>query len=171
MTETEPPGEVLRPPAPEDGAAFWRIARDSAALDLNSPYAYLLWCRDFAATSVVATSTVEGRDEPAGFVMGYLRPGAADTFVVWQVAVASHHRGRGLALRMLHHLADRLRPGGGRFLEATVTPHNHPSARLFTAFARDRETQVDHHVLFSSDMFPNDHEDEVLYRIGPLSAT
>ncbi|MFE3738731.1 diaminobutyrate acetyltransferase, partial [Streptomyces sp. NPDC059134] len=39
-------------PRVEDGAAIWRIARDSEVLDLNSSYSYLLWCRDFAATSV-----------------------------------------------------------------------------------------------------------------------
>lgn len=45
---------TLDTPRVEDGAAIWRIARDSKALDLNSSYSYLLWCRDFAATSVVA---------------------------------------------------------------------------------------------------------------------
>lgn len=35
-------------PGVEDGAAIWRIARDSRTLDLNSSYSYLLWCRDFA---------------------------------------------------------------------------------------------------------------------------
>ncbi|MCZ9340443.1 diaminobutyrate acetyltransferase, partial [Streptomyces sp. TRM76130] len=41
-------------PRVTDGATLWRIARDSKVLDLNSSYAYLLWCRDFAATSAVA---------------------------------------------------------------------------------------------------------------------
>ncbi|CAO0837892.1 L-2,4-diaminobutyric acid acetyltransferase OS=Streptomyces microflavus OX=1919 GN=ectA_1 PE=3 SV=1 [Streptomyces microflavus] len=55
----------------EDGAAIWRIARDSEVLDLNSSYSYLLWCRDFAATSAVA----RGEDgEPIAFVTGYIRP-------------------------------------------------------------------------------------------------
>src|SRR5437879_5926964 len=44
----------LDTPTVEDGAAIWRIARDSQTLDLNSSYSYLLWCRDFARTSVVA---------------------------------------------------------------------------------------------------------------------
>lgn len=33
---------------------MWRIARDSGVLDLNSSYAYLLWCTDFPSTSAVA---------------------------------------------------------------------------------------------------------------------
>ncbi|WP_230987146.1 diaminobutyrate acetyltransferase [Mycolicibacter heraklionensis] len=44
----------LRTPTVADGPALWQIAVDSATLDVNSPYAYLLWCRDFASTSVVA---------------------------------------------------------------------------------------------------------------------
>lgn len=68
-----PEGLKLDTPRVDDGAAIWRIARDSEVLDLNSSYSYLLWCRDFAATSVVA----RGADgEPVGFVTGYLRPEA-----------------------------------------------------------------------------------------------
>src|ERR1700709_225784 len=81
-------------PRVEDGAAIWRIARDSEVLDLNSSYSYLLWCRDFAATSVVARDT-EG--SPIAFVTGYVRPERPEALVVWQVAVDSDHRGRGLA--------------------------------------------------------------------------
>ena len=82
---------------------MWRMARDSRVLDLNASYAYLLWCRDFAGTSIVAT--VDGRQ--VGFVTGYLRPEHPDVLMVWQVAVDAEHRGRGLAGRMLHELADR----------------------------------------------------------------
>lgn len=62
---------------------MWRIARDSQVLDLNASYAYVLWCRDFAGTSVVAT--VNG--EVVGFVTGYRRPKQPATLMVWQVAV------------------------------------------------------------------------------------
>lgn len=155
---------TFAPPEPADGGALWRIARDSGKLDLNSSYFYLLWCRDFAATSVVA----RGGGSPAGFVVGYLRPDAPDTFVVWQVAVDAAHRGGGIAKAMLHHLADRLIPRGARFLEATVTPDNEPSARLFAAFASDRATNMRRDLLFDAASFPDDHESEVLLRIGPL---
>lgn len=152
--------------APElaDGGALWRIARDSGKLDLNSSYFYLLWCRDFAATSVVARAD----GEVVGFVVGYLRPDAPDTFVVWQVAVQPGRRGDGIAGRMLHRLADRLAPRGARFLEATVTPDNQPSTRLFSAFALDRGADIRRDVLFDANVFPDDHESEVLLRIGPF---
>src|SRR2546426_608548 len=99
--------EDLRLDAPrvEDGAAIWRIARDSQALDLNSSYSYLLWCRDFAATSVVARAA-DG--EPVAFVTGYIRPDRPETLVVWQVAVDHAHRGRGLAGALLDGLTARV---------------------------------------------------------------
>ncbi len=168
MTSREPAEQAepfhIGPPEVKDGGALWRIARDSGKLDLNSAYTYLLWCRDFAGSSVVARRGTE----VAGFVTGYRRPEAVDTFVVWQVAVHGSYRSEGLALRMLEHLADRLRPGGARFLEATVTPDNEASARLFTAFARDRNAPLRRSELFPAALFPEDHEPEVLFRIGPL---
>lgn len=153
---------TLRPPQVDDGAAMWRMARDSQVLDLNSSYAYLLWCHDFAATSVVACVN----DSPVGFVTGYLRPQQPDTLMVWQVAVDERMRGRGLAGRMLHHLADRLRP---TYLETTISPDNGPSMALFSGFARDRSAGLDRETLFGAGQFPDGpHEPEVLFRIGPL---
>jgi L-2,4-diaminobutyric acid acetyltransferase len=152
--------EVFEPPRPDDGRYLWRIARDSQTLDLNSPYTYVLWCRDFAATSVVARA--DGRVR--GFVIGFDRPEEPGTLFVWQVAVDAEWRGRRLAGRMLDHLADR----GHRFVEATVTPDNTASDRLFTAFARDRGVELARTQLFAEEVFPGDHEPEVLYRIGPL---
>jgi L-2,4-diaminobutyric acid acetyltransferase len=152
--------EEFEPPRLEDGRQLWRIARDSQTLDLNSPYSYVLWCRDFAATSVVARSDGKIR----GFVTGFDRPEDPGTLFVWQVAVDAAWRGRGLAGRMLARLADR----GFRSVEATVTPDNTASDRLFTAFARDRGAELRRTPLFSGELFPGDHQPEELYRIGPL---
>lgn len=169
-------GELaLGPPEVGDGPELWRIARDSRKLDLNPAYVYLLWCRDFTASSVVARPDADaggrgGDRHPAlaGFVMGYRRPEATGTLLVWQVAVDRPHRGTGLALRMLDHLAARLEPAGVRYLEATVTPDNEPSARLFTAFARERGAELDKRELFPARLFPEEHQPEILFRIGPL---
>lgn len=152
--------EVFAPPRPEDGRHLWRIARDSKTLDLNSPYSYVLWCRDFAATSVV----VRAGGEIRGFVTGFDRPEEPGTLFVWQVAVDAAWRGRALAGRMLAYLANR----GHRFVEATVTPDNTASDRLFTAFARDRGAELRRTPLLAGELFPGDHEPEELYRIGPL---
>lgn len=155
----------LEPPCGDDGREMWRIARDTHVLDLNSPYSYVLWCRDFADSSVVARAADGG---VCGFVTGFIRPQATATLFVWQVAVGQAHRGQGLAKRMLDYLGDRIVAEGRRYLEATVTPDNQPSSRLFEAFARDRGSRLERSTLFTPEQFPGGHQPEVLYRIGPL---
>lgn len=167
----------LDAPRLEDGAAIWRIARDSGTLDLNSSYSYLLWCRDFAATSVVARVTgpggaTESEGEPVGFVTGYIRPQRPRTLVIWQVAVDESARGRGLAAAMLDGLAFRVAGELGiDGLETTVTPDNTPSNRLFTSFAQRHDATTEKEVLFEAGVFPDGgHAPEVLHRIGPVAA-
>jgi len=164
-----PEGLTLDAPQLEDGAALWRIARDSRTLDLNSSYSYLLWCRDFAATSVVAR---DSHGEPVGFITGYVRPARPQSLVVWQVAVDEAARGRGLAAAMLDGLAARVaREVGIDEIETTVTPDNTPSNRLFTSFAERHGADMEKEVLFDAGVFPESgHEPEVLYRIGPIAS-
>lgn len=146
-------------PEPAHGRELWRIACDSRTLDLNSPYAYVLWCRDFADTSVVALGD-DGR--PCGFITGYSRPAEPGTLFVWQVAVDAPYRGRGLARRMLDELAT-----GREFVEATVTPGNTASTRLFKSFARDHGRVLSRLPLFGEELFPDGHDPEVLFRLAP----
>lgn len=162
-----PEGLKLDTPRLEDGAAFWRIARDSRTLDLNSSYSYLLWCRDFADTSAVARAE---SGEPVGFITGYVRPSQPRTLLVWQVAVDEAARGRGLAAAMLDGLTLRVAEHlGVEGIETTVTPDNTPSNRLFTSFAERHGASAVTEVLFGADVFPEaGHEPEVLYRIGPV---
>ncbi|HZG06006.1 MAG TPA: diaminobutyrate acetyltransferase [Streptomyces sp.] len=164
-----PEGLTLDVPRVADGAAIWRIARDSRTLDLNSSYSYLLWCRDFAATSVVAR---DGDGEPVGFITGYIRPRRPRTLVVWQVAVDHAQRGRGLAAAMLDGLTARVAQELGiDGIETTITPDNTASNRLFTSYARRHGAPVRREVLFDGVLFPDSgHEPEVLYRIGPIPA-
>lgn len=158
---------ILRPPTVADGADLWRLARDTGVLDTNTPYAYLLWARDFAATSVIA----EVEAEPAGFISGYLKPGDPDTLFIWQVAVDSSFRGRGLAKKMLFELVGRT---GAARLETTVTADNQASIALFTALARDHGTELAKQPLFTEDLFPTveesgeTHAAEDLYVVEPL---
>lgn len=156
---------VIESPSKGDGAALWRIARDSQKLDLNSSYAYLLWCLDFADTSVVAR--VDG--EVVGFVMGCRRPTTPDAALVWQVAVDSSQRGRGLAGTLLDELYARLVEEGVRYLDTTITPDNEASIRLFESFAKRWNAELVRSELFAEDDFPDAHEREDLFRIGPLS--
>ncbi|MBH0122800.1 diaminobutyrate acetyltransferase [Rhodococcus sp. HM1] len=158
------PAELqFRTPRIADGIRIWEIARDSRVLDVNSSYAYVLWCRDYAATSLVATDEF---DRPVGFVTGYRRPEAPGTLFVWQVAVDEDQRGRGVAARMLHTLLDRLRHCGVTRLETTISPDNSASIALFTAVAQQRGTYITRTDLFAADDFPDSHLPEDLYTIG-----
>ncbi|GAB1514794.1 diaminobutyrate acetyltransferase [Actinophytocola sp. KF-1] len=152
---------VIDSPSKKDGAAIWRIARDSGKLDLNSSYAYLLWCHDFADTSAVARVG----DDVVGFVIGYRRPSAPDTVVVWQIAVDAGQRGRGTAAALLDALVRRT---GARRVETTITPDNAPSNALFRSLADRWGAEMSVAGEFTDSEFPDDHETEVRYRIGPF---
>jgi L-2,4-diaminobutyric acid acetyltransferase len=138
------------------------MAKDSRVLDLNSSYSYLMWCRDFAETSLIATVD----DQPAGFITGYFRPDEPGTLMVWQVAVDESFRGRRLAGAMLDRLA---RQAGARCVETTITEDNEASIRLFTGFAGRRDAVLEREPLFTRDQYPDDHDTEFLFRIGPLN--
>nr|AMY57872.1 L-2,4-diaminobutyric acid acetyltransferase subunit [Streptomyces sp. WS032] len=155
-------------PRVEDGAAIWRIARDSKVLDLNSSYSYLLWCRDFAATSAVARGEP---GEPIAFVTGYIPPDRPHPLVVWQVAVDQAHRRPGLAAALLHALTARVAADQGlASVETTITPDPTASARLFTSYAQRHPVALEKEVLFDGALFPEEtHLPEVLYRIGPFA--
>lgn len=156
---------VLRAPTVADGAAMWRLAEASGGLDLNTPYAYLLWCRDFAATSAIA----EIGGEAVGYVTGFLRPEEPSTLFVWQVTTSPEVRGRGLAGRMIESVLDRL---GDRVthLEASVTPDNVASRRTFAGVAERRGAALVEEELFVGTDFPTPHDPEVLVRIGPFAS-
>ncbi|WP_405164926.1 diaminobutyrate acetyltransferase [Nocardia sp. NBC_01499] len=161
------PAVVLRAPRVSDGAQLWRIAKDSAVLDTNSSYAYVLWCRDFAATSVVAE--VNGR--VVGFVIGYLRPQAPDTVFVWQVAVDQAQRGNGTGAQLLNALLNNVAAQGVSKLETTISPDNAASIALFTSVARRRDARITKHPLFDAGVFPDSHAPEDLYLIAPNART
>ncbi|MFJ9339129.1 diaminobutyrate acetyltransferase [Streptomyces sp. NPDC101733] len=157
-------------PTLADGPELWRLAREAETLDVNSPYSYLLWCRDFAATSAVARDAA-GR--PVGFVTGYLRPDAPATLLIWQIAVDASVRGQGVAGILLDQLTARVaaehRIDG---LETTISPGNTASERLFASYAERHGARVTRKVLFDEEHFPGGaghHEAEVLHRIAPLS--
>ncbi len=143
-----------------DGAQLWEVARAAGGLDVNTSYAYLLWTRDFARTTVVARRS--GR--VAAYCLGYLRPDEPGTYFVWQVAVHPDHRRQGLGLRLLDAAVDDT---AAVTLEATVTPDNVGSHRLFAAFAARRGVPVETSELFVAEHFPDDHDPEELLRIGP----
>jgi L-2,4-diaminobutyric acid acetyltransferase len=162
---TADPGSDIEIGAPSvaDGVRMWELAVASGVLDAKPRYAYALWCRDFAQTSVVAR-----RDgEVVGYVTGYMRPEAPSTVFVWQVCVSSAAQGAGVGGRMLDAVFAAA-PGADR-METTITPDNESSIALFAAFAKRNGLTVDRSDLFGHDELGDDHEPEHLYSIRPAT--
>lgn len=159
---------------------MWEIARDSHVLDVNSSYAYVLWCADHHRTSLVAE--VDGR--VAGFVTGYIRPDHPQALMIWQIAVDAEARGLGIAANMLDHLMTSVSgigivgltnssAGYGNStvteMHTTISPDNSASVALFTSLAQRREMTITRGDFLDARLFPGDHEPEDLYILRPAS--
>src|SRR3546814_19682042 len=114
---------------------MWALAKRSG-LDLNSPYAYVMWGDYHAATSVVATLD----DAVVGYITGFRVPDAPGRVFVWQIAVDEHQRGHGIGGRMRDEMVRR---AGAEAIEATVTPETAtPAAPLRAPGARHGPTDA-----------------------------
>ncbi|SED79367.1 diaminobutyrate acetyltransferase [Ruania alba] len=146
-----------------DGGAMWELARE-CGLDLNSSYAYLILAGDFSASCRLALLG----SEPVGYVLGYRPQDRPDHLFVWQVAVSSRARGRGVAGRMLHDLLDT--NPDVTVLEATVEETNDASRALFAAIARRRGGELTWTEGLRATDFPDDHAGEPRLEIRGLQA-
>lgn len=157
----------FRKPTKEDGAAVWQLIKNMQVLDLNSSYSYLMWCEIFSDTSIVA----ERDGQLVGFISGFIHPNSTEILFIWQVAVNTSERGKGLATKMLRELLTRRETNDVQFVEATVSPSNKPSQSLFKGLAKKLDTNCDISDYFFSHDFPDEdeeHEDELLFKIGPI---
>jgi L-2,4-diaminobutyric acid acetyltransferase len=155
---------VLRKPSHRDGAALHRLIAHCPPLDLNSVYAYVLLGDHHADTSVVAE--LEG--ELIGAVTAYFPPGRPGSLFVWQVAVAPAMQGCRLASRMLDHLVARCATEHGlRAIEATISPSNAASQKLFTGLATRHGVAMQATPHYTTSDLGGSHEEEWLYRLGP----
>lgn len=144
---------------------MYQLATQAGSLDVNSSYHYLLLCHKFSNTCVVGTS---GKDVVA-FLTAFRDPDQLNHLFIWQIAVQESFRGRGLAGGMLSHLLGRVFVPAIEFVEATITPSNKASQKLFRSLAAERRSELKETILFNEDLFPDgSHEPEVLFRIGPL---
>lgn len=167
MNESSSNAIHFRNPSTDDGAAVWRVVRDSGVLDLNSAYMYMLLAREFADTCVVA----EHDGEVVGFVTGFRPPQRPDSIFLWQVGVDASMRGQGLGKRLLTAFLQSPGAQGATMLETTISPSNEASRALFTAIARELGTDIRAGEGFRADQFPpeGDHEAEDWYFIGPYT--
>jgi L-2,4-diaminobutyric acid acetyltransferase len=141
---------------------------DSGVLDSNSSYCYLVLCKHFAQTCVVARHG----DRLVGFVTALLVPRDPGRLFVWQVGVAAEARGQGLAQRMLRHLLGRPECRGATHLETTVSPGNAPSRALFASLARDLGCVLEPGQTFGPELFPEPgHDPEQTLLLGPFDPT
>jgi len=155
----------LRIPDIHDGSTIHNLIKSSPPLDCNSLYCYLLICRDFRKTSVLA----ETDNNIAGFISAYIPPEKPDTLFVWQVAVHERARKLGLATMMLDEIIARPGLENIAYIETTVTPSNGASETLFRRYAEKHNTSCIESVCFPAELFGSgSHEEEVLFRIGPL---
>ena len=157
--------ERFREPTLDDGKKVWELVKSTGVLDLNSSYQYLMWCSYFSKTSIV----VEQDDQIVGFISGFIKPEAPDTLFVWQVAVAESERGRGLATKMLQSLLEQDALQDVQFVEATISPSNIPSQRLFRGLSRKWNADLNIMPCFKAEDFPEQgHEDELIHLVGPF---
>lgn len=155
---------VIRKPTKNDASHIYTLVKESKALDVNSEYLYLLQSTHFASTCAVATCG----DKLIGFVSGYIMPDTVDTLFVWQVAVDAKYRGRDLAKRMITHIIST-NTLLVNYIKVTVSPSNKASLRVFEKTANEFNTQIKAEKFFEASDFTNNHEEEVLYKIGPLN--
>jgi L-2,4-diaminobutyric acid acetyltransferase len=161
--EKQPDVLTIGTPALQDGVAMHRLAEKSQVLDVNSRYSYLLCARLFQQSCRVVRNQ---KDEVLGFVTAIVDPEASDTLFVWQVAVDQSARGQQLGAKMIADIIATLQV---RYVEATVTPGNVPSARMFARIAELLEAEIRRSPGFAPELFaPEKHEAEDLIRIGPI---
>ncbi len=158
----------IRKPQIEDAFGIWSLVKNSPPLDLNSKYSYMLFCTHFRDMSVVALDPTQ-ENKIVGFVSGYRPPTQPDALFVWQVAVDGSMRGMGLAPRIVRNILEREENQDLVYIQATVSPSNKASAGLFRKLAKIYSADCCTSTLFSSEHFgEGDHEEEVLFHIGPI---
>ena len=158
-------GITLRLPIIEDGLKVHELIERCPPLDPNSSYCNFLQCIHFPNTSVAA----EKDGELVGFISGYLQPTKPDTLFIWQVAVNENVRGCGLASAMLNFIVSN-QPPDVTYLETTITESNQASWALFKRFAEKSSSNVEESIFIDrSKHFNNEHDTEMLVRIGPFN--
>lgn len=157
---------TIRAPRREDGAAVWKLVRDTDALDDNSMYCNLLQCSHFAGTCALA----ELDGEIVGWVSGYIPPEHPDVYFVWQVCVSEAARGKGVARRLINAVLARGACADVARIQSTITSANKPSWALFSSIAEQLGADLVRQAHFRrEDHFDGRHETEFLVTIGPFA--
>ena len=166
--ETDTPlrcGVDIAAPEATDGAAVHALIAACPPLDQNSLYANLLQCSDFSGTC--ATARIDGT--LAGWVSGYIPPGAPDTYFLWQVAVDKSARGRKVPRRLVADILSRPACRDVKYIKTTITPDNEASWALFHSIARWLDAPLKQAPHFDREAhFGGRHDSEIMVTIGPF---
>lgn len=172
VMQSFPSGITTRVPTIQDGAPIADLVRSTGVLEPNTTYAYVILSHHFATTSAVA----ECRGKVVGCLLGYRLPARPTCLFVWQIGTAETHRRLGIGRQLLQELQGRPALADVTHVEFTVASTNAPSLALFQSWARDMNADLRAVGQFSSELFSSTenaceagHEDEELYRIGPLA--
>jgi len=156
----------FKKPEKKDAYQIYTQVKNSPPLELNTYYAYLLITTHFRDTSVVV-STID--DRVLGFIAGYRIPCRMNTLFIWQICTDKSMRGKGLAKKMVRQILIREENDDIKFIEATVTPNNIDSNIFFKSLASFFQCDFSCKDFFKKeDFIPLNHEEEILYRIGPI---
>jgi len=156
----------FRSPDKKDGASIWQLIKETGALDVNSAYCYILLSDYFRDTCIIA----EDEEGIIGFISAFRAPAKPDTLFLWQIAVSPSKQRKGIARMMVKELLSYEYCQAIRFVEATVSPSNIASRGLFLRLAKDYTTECQLSQGYTASMFPFEinHEEELLFRLGPL---
>ena len=155
--------EIRKVTLPDIKEVYSLLAANRPYVGLNSRYTYLLLARDFSDTCLIG----EYDKKVIAFSSGYIPPARPDTFFSWEIVVHKDYRGNGLQLNLIRK---HLQMTGAKFFEGTVNPSNEFCKDNLEKLAKSLGSKLKKKILFSKEDFENDgHEEEVLYRIGPIN--
>ena len=155
----------FRHPQLADGLALYELVKACPPLDLNSSYLYFLQASHFAETCLLA----EQNGEIVGFVSAYLRPDSAQDLFIWQVAVASQARGKGLGRQLVSQLiATQITKGQPlKSVSCTISPSNLASQGLFKSLAEQHRLLMECQPFIATEQFGSQgHEAEDVYTLS-----
>jgi L-2,4-diaminobutyric acid acetyltransferase len=98
----------------------------------------LILCKHFKETCVIG----ESDNGIVSFLSAYKHPNRSDVLFIWQVVVARHQQGEGVASAMVKYLLSEDYLKEVTYIETSVTPLNRKSLALFKSIADYLHTTI-----------------------------
>ena len=155
---------IIKEPSKSFSKEIYKLVESTKVLDVNSEYLYLLQSTHFKDTCAIAIM----EEQVVGFVSAYKLPNEANKLFIWQVAVDERLRGYGLANKLMLNILKRKENINLNYINTTVSPSNKSSIRAFEKLTSVLKTKMISKDFFEKEDFINQHEEEVLYEIGPF---